>query len=82
MIFSFLDDDKEAKSLSLAPIEVKILVCRGSAHKILTDSGINGDKSQIFLLLKLIFELRSKRITDFFIRYKTEALSFKIDLIF
>jgi hypothetical protein len=30
---------KKQKSLSLAPIEVEILMCRGSAHKIVTNSG-------------------------------------------
>jgi hypothetical protein len=30
---------KKVKYLPLAPIEVEILVCRGSAHKIETDSG-------------------------------------------
>jgi hypothetical protein len=37
--FSFFDDGKKAKSLPLAPIAVEILMCRGSAHKIETESG-------------------------------------------
>jgi hypothetical protein len=35
----FLDDDKKSKSLPLAPIVVEILVSRGSAYKIATESG-------------------------------------------
>jgi hypothetical protein len=34
-----MDNGKKAKCFSLAPIEVKILVCRGSARKIATKSG-------------------------------------------
>jgi hypothetical protein len=34
-----LDDDKKAKSLPLAPIAVEILLYRGSAQKIETESG-------------------------------------------
>jgi len=30
---------KNAKFISLAPVEVKILVCRGSAHKIEAKNG-------------------------------------------
>jgi hypothetical protein len=30
---------KKAKSLSLAPVEVEILVCRRSAQKIVTENG-------------------------------------------
>jgi hypothetical protein len=37
--FPFLDNCKKEKYLPLAPIEVEILVCRGSAQKIETDSG-------------------------------------------
>ena len=37
--YFFLDNDKKAKSSHLAPIEVKILLCRGSAQKIATKSG-------------------------------------------
>jgi hypothetical protein len=36
--------DRRSKSLLLAPIEVKILVVRGSDYKIETDSGTNADK--------------------------------------
>ncbi|PJJ06951.1 hypothetical protein CLU83_0072 [Flavobacterium sp. 1] len=35
----FLNDGKKAKYLLLAPIAVKILVNRGSVHKIVTESG-------------------------------------------
>jgi hypothetical protein len=35
----FLDDYKNAKSLPLAPITVEILISRGSAYKIETNSG-------------------------------------------
>ena len=45
LCFLFLDHYKEVKSLPLAPIAVEILVCRGSAHKIATDSGTNGSES-------------------------------------
>jgi hypothetical protein len=38
--FSFLkNNDKKAKSFSLAPIEVEILISRGSAYKIVAESG-------------------------------------------
>lgn len=37
----FLNNGKKAKHLSLAPIAVKILVYRGSAHKIEANSGTN-----------------------------------------
>jgi hypothetical protein len=33
------------KTIALAPIEVEILLCRGSAQKIETDSGISSLKS-------------------------------------
>jgi hypothetical protein len=39
------DDDKNPKYLPLAPIVVKILLCRGSAQKIVTDSGTNAPKT-------------------------------------
>ena len=39
-----MDNGKKAKSLSLAPIAVKILINRGSAYKIVTESGTNADK--------------------------------------
>jgi hypothetical protein len=35
----FLDYSKKAKYLPLAPIVVKILISRGSAYKIVTESG-------------------------------------------
>ncbi|PJJ07076.1 hypothetical protein CLU83_0217 [Flavobacterium sp. 1] len=38
-VFPFLNISKKAKYLLLAPIAVKILVSRGSAHKIETESG-------------------------------------------
>ena len=39
-IFSaFLDENKKIKYLPLAPIIVEILISRGSAYKIATDSG-------------------------------------------
>jgi len=34
-----LNNGKKAKSLLLAPVEVKILLCRGSAQKIATENG-------------------------------------------
>jgi len=34
-----VNDSKNTRCLSLAPIEVEILVCWGSAHKIVTESG-------------------------------------------
>jgi hypothetical protein len=34
-----LNDGKKAKSFLLAPIAVKILMTRGSGHKIVTESG-------------------------------------------
>jgi hypothetical protein len=37
--YLFFNIGKKAKYLSLAPIAVKILVSRGSAHKIATDGG-------------------------------------------
>jgi hypothetical protein len=40
IVFSpVLDHYKKAKSFPLAPIEVKILISRGSAYKIVTESG-------------------------------------------
>jgi hypothetical protein len=39
-----LDESKKAKYFPLAPIEVEILLCRGSAQKIETYSGTNADK--------------------------------------
>ena len=39
IICFFLDEDKKAKFLPLAPIEVEILISRGSAYKIVTKSG-------------------------------------------
>jgi len=45
----FFDDSKKAKSLPLAPIEEKILLCRRSAQKIATDSGtIFAEKAKSF----------------------------------
>jgi len=37
----FFENDKKAKYQPLAPIEVEILVGRGSAHKIAAKSGTN-----------------------------------------
>jgi hypothetical protein len=48
---------KNAKYLPLAPIEAKILVSRGSAHKIEMDSGTNVDKNAKSFCSKLIIEL-------------------------
>jgi hypothetical protein len=35
----FLDENKKSKYLPLAPIEVEILISRGSAYKIVAESG-------------------------------------------
>jgi len=49
---------KKAKSLPLAPIEVEILISRGSAYKIATESGTNaGKKAQSFRSKKTIVKL-------------------------
>jgi hypothetical protein len=37
--FFFLNNGKEAKCLPLAPIAMKILISRGSAYKIVMESG-------------------------------------------
>jgi hypothetical protein len=39
-VFPLVEDGKKAKYFLLAPIAVEILLCRGSAQKIETDSGI------------------------------------------
>jgi hypothetical protein len=39
--YLFFNIGEKAKYLSLAPIEVEILLCRGSAQKIAMDSGTN-----------------------------------------
>jgi hypothetical protein len=39
--YLFFNLGEKAKYLSLAPIEVEILVCRGSAQKIEANSGTN-----------------------------------------
>jgi hypothetical protein len=41
-----LDDDKKAIFLPLAPIKVEILISRGSAYKIVTESGTMFPKMQ------------------------------------
>jgi hypothetical protein len=47
--FPFLDHYKKAKSFSLAPSEVEILISRGSAYKIVTESGtIYPEKTKSF----------------------------------
>jgi hypothetical protein len=38
-----LNDDKKVKYLALALIEMEILLCRGSAQKIETESGTTAD---------------------------------------
>jgi hypothetical protein len=51
VFFFFWDDSKKAKYHPLAPIAVEILLCRGSAQKIETESGKTSfQKSLIFLL--------------------------------
>jgi hypothetical protein len=47
---------KKAKSHPLAPIAVEILVCRGSAHKIATDSGTINPKKPNHSAPKLIHQ--------------------------
>jgi hypothetical protein len=37
--YYFLNDGKKAKIFPLAPVVVKILLCRGSAQKIAADNG-------------------------------------------
>jgi hypothetical protein len=39
LLFLFLDNGKKVKSLPLSPIAVEILISRGSAYKIVTESG-------------------------------------------
>nr|WP_315255455.1 hypothetical protein [uncultured Flavobacterium sp.] len=39
IIIIFLNDVKKAKTFPLAPVVVKILLCRGSAQKIAADNG-------------------------------------------
>ena len=41
LLFAFLNNYKKAKSFPLAPIEVEILISRGSASKIETENGTN-----------------------------------------
>jgi hypothetical protein len=57
-IFSFYFKLYENKTSRLAPIEVKILLCRGSAQKIETDSGTSG-------LLKPKFSAPEKTLESF-----------------
>jgi len=47
-----LPEASAVSSAALAPIEVEILLCRGSAQKIATDSGKK--------LLKIILNLKNK----------------------
>jgi hypothetical protein len=50
---------KKAKYLSLAPIAVGILVSRGSAYKIITESGTKfPENAQSFCSQKKIIEFR------------------------
>jgi len=35
----FINVGKKAKSISLAPVEVKTLLCRGSAQKVVAENG-------------------------------------------
>ena len=55
----FFNESKKAKCLSLAPIEVKILVSRVSAHKIVADSGTIFPKMPNLSALKNKIKYRS-----------------------
>jgi hypothetical protein len=56
----YLHDGKKAKYSLLAPIEVKILMSRGSAYKIVTESGTVLAKKAKYFCSKLIGEPKLK----------------------
>jgi len=54
-------NSKKAKSFSLAPIAVEILLCRGSAQKIVTESGtVFPENAYFFLPLNLLIEIPTR----------------------
>jgi len=54
--FCFLDDGKNAKSFLLAPVEVEIIMSRGSGHNIATENRTNVGKNAKSFCSKLIID--------------------------